>query len=134
MLTHKDWDDKSKELIELQKVWRTIGFAPRKENNQIYERFRKACDQFFNEKREFYSQNKEVQVNNLQMKTDLCVQAESLKDSADWKKTTDEFIEIQKKWKEIGPVPAKTIRHHLEKVPYRLRLFLRTKIETLLIG
>ena len=107
LLTHKDWDDKSKDLIELQKVWRTIGFAPRRENNQIYERFRKACDQFFNEKREFYSQNKEVQVNNLQMKTDLCVQAESLKDSTDWKKTTDEFIEIQKKWKEIGPVPRK---------------------------
>lgn len=107
LLAHKDWDDKSKELIELQKVWRTIGFAPRRENNQIYERFRKACDQFFNEKREFYSQNKEVQVNNLQMKTDLCVQAESLKDSTDWKKTTDEFIEIQKKWKEIGPVPRK---------------------------
>ena len=107
MLTHKDWDDKSRELIELQKVWRTIGFAPRKDNNRIYERFRKACDQFFNEKREFYSQNKEVQINNLQMKTDLCVQAESLKDSTDWKKTTDEFIEIQKKWKEIGPVPRK---------------------------
>lgn len=107
LVTHKDWDDKSRELIELQKVWRTIGFAPRKDNNRIYERFRKACDQFFNEKREFYSQNKEVQVNNLQMKSDLCVQAESLKDSTDWKKTTDEFIEIQKKWKEIGPVPRK---------------------------
>ena len=107
LVTHKDWDDKSRELIELQKVWRTIGFAPRKDNNRIYERFRKACDQFFNDKREFYSQNKEVQVNNLQMKSDLCVQAESLKDSTDWKKTTDEFIEIQKKWKEIGPVPRK---------------------------
>lgn len=105
--THKDWDEKSKDLIELQKVWRTIGFAPRKDNNRIYERFRKACDQFFNEKREFYSQNKDVQVNNLQMKTDLCVQAESLKDSTDWKKATDEFIEIQKKWKVIGPVPRK---------------------------
>ncbi|MDX9882402.1 MAG: DUF349 domain-containing protein [Prolixibacteraceae bacterium] len=107
LLTHKDWDERSRELIELQKVWRTIGFAPRRENNQIYERFRKACDQFFNEKREFYSQNKEVQINNLQLKTDLCVQAESLKDSTDWKKTTDEFIDIQKKWKEIGPVPRK---------------------------
>ncbi len=105
--THKDWDERSKELIELQKVWRTVGFAPRRDNNRIYDRFRKACDQFFNEKREFYSQNKELQINNLQMKTDLCVQAESLKDSTDWKKTTDEFIEIQKRWKEIGPVPRK---------------------------
>lgn len=105
--THKDWDDKSRELIELQKVWRTIGFTPRKENNRIYERFRSACDRFFDAKREFYAQNKEFQVNNLQMKTDLCVQAETIKDSTDWKKTTDEFIRIQKKWKEIGPVPRK---------------------------
>ncbi len=104
---HKDWDDKSRELIELQKVWRTIGFAPKKDNNKIYERFRNACDKFFDAKREFYAQNKELQQNNLQLKTDLCVQAEALKDSADWKKTTDEFIRIQKKWKEIGPVPRK---------------------------
>ncbi len=105
--THKDWDDRSKELIELQKVWRTIGFTPRKENNRIYERFRTACDRFFDAKREFYAQNKESQVNNLQLKTDLCIQAEAIKDSTDWKKTTDEFIRIQKKWKEIGSVPRK---------------------------
>jgi len=104
---HKDWDDKSKELIELQKVWRTIGFAPKKDNNRIYERFRGACDKFFDAKREFYAQNKELQQNNLQLKLDLCVQAEALKDSTDWKKSTDEFISIQKKWKEIGPVPRK---------------------------
>ncbi len=105
--THKDWDDRSKELVELQKVWRTIGFAPKKDNNRIYERFREACDKFFDRKREFYSHNKEVQLNNLQLKTDLCVQAEALKDSTDWKKTADEFINIQKRWKEIGPVPRK---------------------------
>lgn len=105
--THKDWDEKSKELIEIQKVWRTIGFAPKKENNRIYERFRTACDKFFDAKREFYTQNKEVQQNHLQLKLDLCVQAESLKDSQDWKKATDEFIRIQKRWKEIGPVPRK---------------------------
>ncbi|WP_163707666.1 DUF349 domain-containing protein [Mangrovibacterium lignilyticum] len=107
LTNHKEWDDRSKELIELQKVWRTIGFAPKRDNNRIYERFRTACDKFFDAKREFYSQNKEVQQNNLQMKLDLCVQAESLKDSTDWKKTTDEFIRIQKKWKEVGPVPRK---------------------------
>lgn len=104
---HKDWDEKSKQLIELQKVWRTIGFAPRKDNNKIYERFRTACDKFFDAKRAFYAKNKESQQNNLQLKTDLCVQAESLKDSTDWKKTTQDFINIQKKWKEIGPVPRK---------------------------
>nr|MBD3620867.1 DUF349 domain-containing protein [Sunxiuqinia sp.] len=69
--------------------------------------FRSACHQFFNAKREFYSENKELQMNNLQMKTDLCVQAEALKDSTDWRKTTEEFIRIQKKWKDIGPVPRK---------------------------
>ncbi len=104
---HKDWDKKSRELIELQKVWRTIGFAPKKDNNRIYERFRSACDKFFDAKREFYAQNKELQTNNLQLKTDLCVQAEALRDSTDWRKTTEEFIHIQKKWKEIGPVPRK---------------------------
>ncbi|WP_372774124.1 DUF349 domain-containing protein [Mangrovibacterium sp.] len=107
LTNHKEWDDKSRDLIELQKVWRTIGFAPKKDNNRIYERFRSACDKFFDAKREFYAQNKELQQNNLQMKTDLCVQAEALKDSQDWKKTTDEFIRIQKKWKQIGPVPRK---------------------------
>jgi hypothetical protein len=105
--SHRDWDEKSKELIELQKVWRTIGFAPKKDNNKIYERFRLASDKFFDRKREFYNQNKEEQNNNLQLKTDLCVQAETLKDSTDWKKTADEFIAIQKAWKEIGPVPRK---------------------------
>ncbi len=105
--SHKEWDEKSKELIELQKVWRTIGFTPKKDNNRIYDRFRSACDKFFNAKREFYSQNKELQQNNVQQKTDLCIQAETLKDSTDWKKATEEFICIQKKWKEVGPVPRK---------------------------
>ena len=105
--SHKEWDEKSKELIELQKVWRTIGFTPKKDNNRIYDRFRNACDKFFNAKREFYSQNKELQQNNMQQKTDLCIQAETLKDSTDWKKATEEFICIQKKWKEVGPVPRK---------------------------
>lgn len=105
--SHREWDEKSKELIELQKLWRTIGFAPKKDNNKIYERFRLASDKFFDRKREFYNQNKEEQQNNLQLKTDLCLQAEALKDSTDWKKTSDEFIEIQKAWKQIGPVPRK---------------------------
>ena len=105
--THKEWDDKSRQLVELQKVWRTIGFALRKDNNKVYERFRKACDKFFDAKREFYSKNKELKQSNLQMKIDLCVEAETLKDSTDWKKNTQDFIDIQKRWKEIGPVPQK---------------------------
>ncbi len=105
--THKEWGEKSKEVINLQKVWRTIGFAPRKDNNKIYDRFRKACDTFFDAKREFYAKNKELQQNNLQMKIDLCMQAEALKDSTDWRKTTQDLINIQKQWKESGPVPRK---------------------------
>jgi triphosphoribosyl-dephospho-CoA synthetase len=115
--THRQWDEKSKELMELQKIWKTIGFAPRKDNNKIYERFRKACDAFFSRKREFYAHSKEIQMNNLQMKTDLCVQAEALQDSTEWKKTSDDLINLQKKWKEIGPVPKK----HSEAVWGRFR-------------
>jgi len=104
---HKDWEKASNEILELQKIWKLIGFAPKKNNNKIYTRFRIACDKFFERKREFYAHNKEDQENNLQLKTDLCVQAESLKDSTDWKKTSDIFINLQKKWKTIGPVPRK---------------------------
>lgn len=103
----KDWENKSNELIDLQNIWKTIGFAPKKENTLIYERFRTACDNFFNAKRDFFKNYKSDQINNLQLKTELCIQAESLKESTDWKKTTDEFIRIQKRWKEIGPVPRK---------------------------
>jgi hypothetical protein len=103
----KEWEEKSKQLIDLQQLWKTIGFAPKKENNLVYERFRKACDAFFNNKRDFFKSYKEDQQNNLQLKTELCIQAEAMKDSQDWKKATDEYIRIQKKWKEIGPVPRK---------------------------
>ncbi|MGE0089809.1 MAG: DUF349 domain-containing protein [Bacteroidales bacterium] len=104
---HKVWIEKTQEILELQKVWRTIGFAPKKDNNKIYARFRNACDKFFELKREFYAQNKELQDSNLTKKTELCEQAESLKESTDWKKTTKELIDLQKQWKAIGPVPRK---------------------------
>ena len=103
--SNKDWNRLSNDMMELQKVWKTIGFAPKKDNNRIYLRFRTACDAFFNRKREFYSTIKEEQDNNLQLKTDLCVQAESLQESNEWKKTTEELIALQQRWKEIGPVP-----------------------------
>jgi hypothetical protein len=115
--THKEWEIKSNEIIELQKVWKTIGFAPKKDNNKIYNRFRAACDNFFNKKREFYQQNREQQNDNLQFKTDLCVQAEALQDSTEWKKTTEELIALQKRWKEIGPVPFK----HSDRIWKRFR-------------
>ena len=105
--TMKDWEDKTKELVELQTVWKTIGFAPKKENTQIYQNFRSLCDDFYAKKRDFYGVIKEEQNNNLQTKIDLCIQAEALKDSTEWKKSTEDLIQIQKKWKEVGPVPRK---------------------------
>ena len=103
----KEWDQKSEELIDLQNVWKTVGFAPKKDNTLIYQRFRAACDSFFAKKRDFYSSVKEEQNNNHQTKLDLCVQAEALKDSTEWKKSTEDLINIQKKWKETGAVPRR---------------------------
>ena len=107
MKSFRDFDDKAEKVVELQKIWRTIGFAPKKQNNKVYQRFREACDVFFEKKRAFYADNKELQLNNLQKKIDLCVQAEALQDSTDWKSTSDALIKLQKEWKEIGPVPRK---------------------------
>lgn len=115
--SNKDWNKLSKDMIELQKVWKTIGFAPKKDNNKVYDRFRTACDTFFNSKRTFYEGEKEEQMNNLQLKTELCIQAESLKSSTEWRKTTEDLIELQKRWKEIGPIPRK----HSEPLWQRFR-------------
>ncbi|MCG8410954.1 MAG: DUF349 domain-containing protein [Bacteroidales bacterium] len=114
---HKDWSEKTEIIIELQKEWRTIGFAPKKDNNKIYSRFRNACDNFFGKKREFYAQNKELQDENLQKKVVLCEKAEAIQDSTDWKKTTKDLIDLQKEWKSVGPVTRK----HSEKIWKRFR-------------
>ena len=103
----RDFDEKADIVVELQKMWRTLGFAPKKQNNRVYQRFREACDAFFEKKRGFYADNKEVQQNNLQLKTELCIQAESLQESTDWKATSDALIKLQKEWKDVGPVPRK---------------------------
>jgi len=103
----RDFDEKADVVVDLQKMWRTLGFAPKKQNNKVYQRFREACDAFFEKKRGFYADNKEVQQNNLQLKTELCIQAESLQESTDWKTTSDALIKLQKEWKEVGPVPRK---------------------------
>jgi hypothetical protein len=105
--TPKEWEKSSKAIIEIQKIWKTIGFAPKKENQEIYMRFRTACDKFFDNKRDFFKQYKDEQQNNLQLKNELVEKAEALKESTDWKSTTDELIRIQQKWKETGPVPRK---------------------------
>ncbi len=103
----REFDETAEKIVSLQKMWRTIGFAPKKQNNRVYQRFREACDAFFEKKRSFYADNKETQLNNLQLKTELCIQAEALQESTDWKNTSDSLIKLQKEWKEIGPVPRK---------------------------
>jgi len=117
LASFKDFDEKAEIVVGLQKMWRTLGFAPKKQNNKVYQRFRNACDSFFEKKRNFYSDNKETQQNNLQLKADLCVQAEALQESTDWKATSDALIKLQKEWKEVGPVPRK----QSEKVWKRFR-------------
>ena len=102
-----EWNAFSKEIEEIQKVWKTIGFASKKENQKIYDRFRAACDAFYGRKREFYSNYKDSMNANLDKKIALCEKAEALKTSTYWKKTTDEFIALQKEWKEVGAVPRK---------------------------
>ena len=117
VLTFNDFKEKSDAILECQKLWRTLGFAPKKYNNKIYLRFRVACDKFFEKKRTFFAESKEVQMKNLQLKTDLCIQAETLQESNEWKESTDILIRLQKEWKEIGPVPKK----YSEKVWKRFR-------------
>lgn len=102
-----EWNDCTKEIEEIQKQWKSIGYASKKENQRIYERFRAACDKFFDRKREFYSAYKDEMNDNLQKKIALCEAAEALKTSTAWKKTTDQLINLQKQWKEIGAVPRK---------------------------
>lgn len=102
-----NWAKLTTEMQDLQKEWRTIGFAVKKENDRIYERFRAACDKFFSAKKQFHSDFKDQLAANLAKKEELCEKAEAVKDSEDWKKTTDILINLQKQWKEIGPVPKK---------------------------
>ena len=116
-LTRKDWNKASEELLEIQKVWKTIGFAPKKDNNRIYERFRMACDKFFELKRNFYAGVKNEMEHNLALKQELCAEAEALATSEDWKHATDELIALQARWKQVGPVA----RRHSDAIWKRFR-------------
>ncbi len=115
--SRKEWNKASDRLLEVQKVWKTIGFAPKKNNTRVYERFRAACDAFFEAKRNFYNQMKGEMDLNLALKNEICEAAEALAASDDWKATSDALIELQKKWREIGPVP----RRHSDAVWKRFR-------------
>ena len=105
--TFAAWETKTQEVIALQNKWKTIGFAPQKMNVKIFERFRKACDEFFKKKGEFFKLLKEGMNANLEKKKALCEKAESLKDSTEWKETAEILTKLQKEWKTIGPVSKK---------------------------
>ncbi len=115
--TRKEWNKASERLLEIQKTWKTIGFAPKKDNTRIYERFRSACDKFFELKRGYYADVKSEMEQNLQLKVELCEAAEALQMSEDWKKTTEELIALQARWKEVGAVS----RRHSDQVWKRFR-------------
>lgn len=102
-----DWNLYSKEIEDIQKEWKSIGFASKKENDKIYARFRAACDKFYERKRVFYSEYKDGMNENLAKKISLCEAVEAIKNSTEWKKTTDQIMALQKQWKEIGAVPRK---------------------------
>ncbi len=113
----KEWSTQTEKVLNLQKIWKTIGMVPKEVNAEVYERFRAACNKFFNAKSEFFDIiNEELNI-NYQTKLELCVSAESIQDSKEWKKTTEAFFDLQKKWKETGPVPKK----HSDQIWKRFR-------------
>lgn len=105
--TNKQWDNAAEQLLAIQAEWRTIGFAPKKQNQTIYDEYRSLCDAFFKAKTAFYKSMRDELNENLQKKRDLIARAEALKDSQDWKNTTEALIELQKEWKTVGPVARK---------------------------
>lgn len=105
--TYASWDEATKAIIGLQEEWKKLGFASRKVNTELFARFRKSCDEFFAKKAEFFKRMKDELAANLAKKIELCEKAEALKDSTEWKKTTDALIALQKEWKTVGPVVKK---------------------------
>ena len=107
LANYQAWNDATQRVLDLQVQWKEIGFAPQKMNLKVFERFRAACDEFFKQKSEFFKEVKNSLATNLERKKALCEQAEQLKDSEDWRATTDKLTKLQKEWKEIGPVAQK---------------------------
>ncbi|GHT29272.1 hypothetical protein AGMMS49574_05600 [Bacteroidia bacterium] len=107
LTSFKDWEAKSREVTELQEKWKNIGFAPKKHNVKVFDRFRATVNAFYNHKGEFYKGVKGEMDKNLEMKKALCEKAEALKDSTEWKETSNAMIALQKEWKTIGTVPRK---------------------------
>lgn len=113
----KDWQRNTQKIDELFKLWKTTGRAPRVKNDEIWEKFKALMDSFYESKRAYFNELKDEQTNNYNLKLDLCANAEALKDSDDWRNTSNELIKLQKEWKSIGPVP----RRHSDKIWKRFR-------------
>lgn len=111
------WTKKSEELSELLKVWKTVGLASKKDNEEIWTRFKGAMDSFFNKKKQYFSTLKDQQTENLERKTQLCIEAEALMESTEWKKAAEQLKRLQEEWKTIGPVP----KRHTDKIWKRFR-------------
>lgn len=105
--SHKAWDEANQQVMAMQEEWRQTGFAPRKENQKLSERYRQACASFFAAKNAFYKAQKAIYQENLARKKALCIQAEALKESTEWKETSEALAQLQKEWKTIGPIPQK---------------------------
>jgi len=103
--TNQEWADSSKEMSELLKIWKTYGPAPKEHNEDVWERFKSVLDAFFENKKIFFNAFKDKLKENLNIKVNLCIQAEAMQESTNWSKTTKDLIELQKEWKKIGPVP-----------------------------
>ena len=113
----KEWQESTNQISEVLKVWKTIGPAPRTQNDQIWERFKSYLDAFFSAQKEYFQAIKDEQMNNYNLKLDLCAQAEAIKNSTEWRQTSQELINLQKEWKQIGPVP----KRHSDKIWKRFR-------------
>ena len=106
--SHKQWENKTKEILDLQEKWKNIGGVSSSKNSmKAFKRFRSACDKFFKEKKQFFKSIKSEFIQNLEAKKALCIQAEVLKDSTEWKETAEKLVQIQKEWKTIGPTNKK---------------------------
>jgi len=113
----REWQNKTRQFDELFKIWKTIGPAAKKQNDEIWEKFKTTLDAFFNEKKDYFAKLKDQQINNYNVKLDLCVRAEAIKESTDWRQTSRDLINLQKEWKSVGPVPRK----HADKIWKRFR-------------
>lgn len=127
--TVKGWDDATKVILAFQDEWRKLGFASKRVNTQLFERFRQSCDNFFNQKAEFFKSVRGEQSDNLQRKIELCERAEALSISTDWRKTTDQLISLQNEWKTIGPAPRKYSQQVWERFKSACDAFFKAKEE-----